>query len=216
MRCSCSSLSHFAVLQSLRCIKVREGSCSSLSHFAVLQCRGICDSGKHSCSSLSHFAVLQSNRNNGYIMCCCSSLSHFAVLQSVLACKHALISCSSLSHFAVLQYFNGKSLFHKGFPFYLFWKNGLKITIIGLNWPFFLGFSARPTAVSWRHIAFLLSPNSGLSLLAEGLHTVCCGVFATNRGLWRYGCIRKVAAFGIRLLIKTGGIDWRLCALPPW
>ncbi len=27
--------------------------------------------------------------------------------------------CSSLSHFAVLQYFDGKSLFHKGFPFYL-------------------------------------------------------------------------------------------------
>ena len=92
-------------------------------------------------------------------------------------------SCSSLSHFAVLQYLNGKPLFYKGFPFYLVCKIGLKIIIVGRNLPFFLGFSALPTAVSWWHIAFLLLPNSGLNLLAVGLHTACCGVFATNHGL---------------------------------
>ena len=62
-------------------------------------------------------------------------------------------------------------------------KNELRIIIVGLNLLFFLGFSAHPTAVSWWHIAFLLLPNSGLNLLAVGLHTACCGVFATNHGL---------------------------------
>ena len=66
--------------------------------------------------------------------------------------------------------------------------------IVGLNLLFFLGFSALPTAVSWWQIAFLLLPNSGLSLLAVGLHIVYCGVFATNLDLWQYGCIRKVGA----------------------
>ena len=55
--------------------------------------------------------------------------------------------------------------------------------IVGLNLLFFLGFSALPTAVSWWHIASLLLPNSGLNLLAVGLHIAYCGVFATNHGL---------------------------------
>ena len=58
-----------------------------------------------------------------------------------------------------------------------------KIIIVGLNLLFFLGFSALPTVVSWWHIAFPLLPNSGLTLLAVGLHIACCGVFATNLDL---------------------------------
>ena len=144
------------------------------------------------------------------------SLFYFATLQFYCFIQWGEYSCSSLSHFAVLQYLKGKSLFYKGFLFYLVWKNGFRIIIVGLNCPFFLGFLTPPTAVSWWHIAFLLLPNSGLNPLAVGLHIAYCGVFAMNLNLWQYGCIRKVGAFGIHLLIETGGIDWRLCAWPLW
>ena len=212
----CSSLSHFAVLQ-LHVQKLAfHRCCSSLSHFAVLQYRQRRVLAVMGCSSLSHFAVLQFPCPTKLKPDRCSSLSHFAVLQWLKPAYKAKNCCSSLSHFAVLQYLNGKPLFYKGFPFYLVWKIGLKIIIVGRNLPFFLGFSALPTAVSWWYIAFLLLPNSGLTLLAVGLHIAYCGVFATNLDLWQYGCIRKAGAFGIHLLIETGGIDWRLCALPLW
>ena len=55
----CSSLSHFAVLQSGAAFIALSGGCSSLSHFAVLQCRDDFQQVGSRCSSLSHFAVLQ-------------------------------------------------------------------------------------------------------------------------------------------------------------
>ena len=65
------------------------------------------------------------------------SLFYFATLQFYCFIQWGEYSCNSLSYFAVLQYSNGKSLFYKGFPFYLVWKNGLKINNSWSEFTFF-------------------------------------------------------------------------------